>query len=111
MSNILKLILLWNICIVAGVVALLWMFLAIPFSNGRAWRIAVGFDQLANATFGGDEDETISARCWRYREDPKYSALVQVINMLANDKNHCRDSYLSEQDDRAMRKMRRAIGV
>lgn len=111
MTGILKLILLWNICVIAGVVALLWMFLACFAGSGRAWRIAVGFDHLANAAFGGDEDETISARCWRYRDEPHYSALVQLINFLAGDARHCEDSYLAEQDDRAMRKMRKAVGV
>lgn len=97
MTNILRLILIWNICVVAGVVALLWMFLAIGGSSSRAWRIAVGFDQLANAAFGGDEDETVSSRCWRYRAEPHYAALVQVINLAFWDRNHCCDSFEAEQ--------------
>lgn len=93
----LKLLLIWNVCGVAGVVALLWMFCAILAGSARSWRIAVGFDQLANAVFGGDEDETISARCWRYRNMPRYAALVQVINRLFNDPKHCEDSFIDEQ--------------
>lgn len=96
MKTILTLIVLWHVCGFVAVVALLWMFLSIIGGSARAWKIAIAFDQLANATFGGDEDETISARCWRLRERPIYSALVQVINLLANDKKHCEDSYLDE---------------
>lgn len=100
MILIVKLIILWQVCVIAGVVALLWMFLAACAGSPRAWRIALGFDQLANATFGGDEDETISARCWRLREGPLHSALVQVINFLANDPKHCEDSFIDEQQRR-----------
>lgn len=97
MILIVKLIILWQVCVIAGVVALLWMFLAGLAGSGRAWRIAVGFDQVANAAFGGDEDETISARCWRNRAEPHYSALVQLINMLFNDRGHCESAFLEEQ--------------
>lgn len=100
MIRLLKLIVLWHVCCLVAVVALLWMFLSIIGGSSRAWAIAIGFDQLANATFGGDEDETISARCWRLRDGPLYSALVVVINLLANDPRHCEDSYLDEQQRR-----------
>lgn len=96
----LRLILIWNACVIVGVVALLVMFCAICTGSGRAKRIAVGFDQTGNAAMGGDEDETISARCWRYREDRKYSRLVQVIDFLFNDRRHCEDSFIDEQQRR-----------
>lgn len=96
----LRLILLWNICVITGVVALLVMFCAICAGSRRAKRIAVGFDQTGNAALGGDEDETISSRCWRYREDRKYSRLVQVIDFLFNDRRHCEDSFIDEQQRR-----------
>lgn len=100
MTNLIKLLLLWHVCVIVGVVALLWFFLASFAGSPRAWRIAVGFDQLANAMFGGDEDETISARCWRMRGGALHSALVQVINFLANDPKHCEDSFIDEQQRR-----------
>ena len=101
MILIVNLIILWQVCVIAGVVALLWFFLAACAGSPRAWRIAVGFDQVANAAFGGDEDETISSRCWRYRADRKYSVLVQIIDFLFDDPRHCEDSFIDEQQRRA----------
>lgn len=74
-------------------------------------EIALAFDYLANKATGGKEDKYISSRCWLNRAQPHYSALVQLINFLAGDARHCEDSYLAEQDDRAMRKMRKAVWV
>ncbi len=91
---------LWLLCLAAAIVSLAWQLVAIVSSPRRAMRIAIGFDQTANAAFGGDEDETISARCWRLREGPLHSALVQVINFLANDPKHCEDSFIDEQQRR-----------
>ena len=88
---------LWLLCLAAAIVSLVWQLVAIVGSPRRAMRIAVGFDQTANAAFGGDEDETISARCWRNRAEPHYSALVQLINMLFNDRGHCESAFLEEQ--------------
>ncbi|MBP9798795.1 MAG: hypothetical protein KBD39_01570 [Sterolibacterium sp.] len=58
---------LWLLCLAAAIVSLVWQLVAIVGSPRRAMRIAVGFDQTANAAFGGDEDETISSRAWRLR--------------------------------------------
>lgn len=96
-GEILFLIKLWIACGIGGVIALLWLFLAGISGSGRAMRIAMGFDYLLNATFGGEEDKYISSRCWRNRAEPHYAALVQVINLAFNDRNHCRDSFEAEQ--------------
>ena len=63
------LIALWMLCQIAHVVASLWMLAASIISpNGkRAWTLAIAYDQLANAAFGGNEDETISSRAGRAR--------------------------------------------
>ncbi|MCX7177717.1 MAG: hypothetical protein NTX56_02780 [Proteobacteria bacterium] len=95
-----KLLALWVICQAGNIVAAIWMFLAIFFGSPRAWRIAVGYDQLGNATFGGNEDETISSRCWRYREELRYSAWVKRINWLFDDPNHCQNSFEDEEAKR-----------
>lgn len=95
MSRI-KLLLLWFMCLAAGLIATVWMLCAVVASPARALLIAKGFDQLGNATGGGDEDEFISSRAWRRRADPAYARLVRVINWLFNDPEHCRDSYESE---------------
>lgn len=84
-------------CLAAATLAFVWLLFAGLAGSPRYMRIAVGFDQLGNAAFGGDEDETISARCWRYRSDPKYSALVQIINLMFWDSQHCEMAYLSEE--------------
>ena len=93
-------VILWLLCLLAAVVSLAWQFVAIFGSPRRALRIAIGFDQTANAAFGGDEDETISSRCWRYRDEMPYRALTPVIDWLFGDKNHCADAYESEQEKR-----------
>ncbi|MBI5922549.1 MAG: hypothetical protein HY847_13020 [Betaproteobacteria bacterium] len=49
------------------------------------------------ATLGGDEDETISSRCWRYREEPYYAIWVKRINWLFDDPDHCRDAFENEK--------------
>lgn len=90
-------LILWLLCLAAAIVSLAWQFVAIFTAKRRAVRIAVGFDQTANAAFGGDEDETISSRAWRLRDDTHYAALVQVINLAFWDRNHCRDSFEAEQ--------------
>ncbi|MCX7172607.1 MAG: hypothetical protein NT159_01455 [Proteobacteria bacterium] len=91
-----KLLLVWLICQVANLVCAIWALCAIAAGSPRAWRIAVGYDQLANATFGGDEDETISSRCWRYRDEPGYAQWVRLINWLAGDPEHCKNAFESE---------------
>lgn len=92
-----RMLVLWLACLLGASVSLIWMLLAALAGSPRALRIAVGFDQTANAAVGGDEDETISARCWRYRGDPKYSVLVQLINLMFFDASHCERAYLSER--------------
>jgi len=52
---------LWPLCQLANLVAALWMLLAIITGSRRSWTLAVSYDQLGNAAFGGNEDETISS--------------------------------------------------
>ncbi len=94
-------LILWLLCLLAAVVSLAWQFVAIFGSPRRALRIAIGFDQTANAAFGGDEDETISARCWRYRDEQPYRSLMPLINFLFNDENHCVRAHEAERAKRA----------
>lgn len=94
-------LILWLLCLLAAIVSLAWQLVAIFGSPRRALRIAVGFDQTANAAFGGDEDETISARCWRYRDEQPYRVLMPLINFLFNDENHCARAHEMERAKRA----------
>lgn len=96
----LRFLAIWLLCLLAALVSFAWLTFGIlkPTSR-RAWRIAVGFDQTANATAGGDEDWTISARCWAERERQPYKALRRIIDWAAaaaGDKNHCENAYRQE---------------
>ncbi len=94
-----KALLIWIICQLAGIVASIWMLAATLAGSSRAWRIAVGFDQLANAAFGGAEDETISSRCWRYRALRRYAFMVRLINWLAGDPHHCQNAFETTREN------------
>lgn len=65
MKQRLALLMLWVLCQGAALLASVWMLAAIIVGSKRAWLIAVGYDQLANVTTGGHEDETISSRAGR----------------------------------------------
>lgn len=80
------------ICQLAHLVASLWMLLAVLGGSRRAWTIAIGYDQLANAATGGNVDETISSRASRARKEGRAwgCVLCRVLDWM--DKNHCTDS-------------------
>lgn len=87
------------LCLLVALLALIWMAAGIVTRSPRAWRLAVSFDQLGNVVGGGDEDETISARCWRYRTEQPYKALRAAIDgcaALAGEANHCESAYVTE---------------
>jgi hypothetical protein len=52
---------LWPLCQLSNLIAAIWMLTAIIPGSSRAWTLAISYDQLANAAFGGNEDETISS--------------------------------------------------
>lgn len=62
LSSRLVLLALWILCQITAVIASLWMLTAALAGSRRAWTLAVAHDQLANAAFGGHEDETLSSR-------------------------------------------------
>lgn len=102
MKSRLALAILWPLCLLAAVVGLAWMLAAMLTNSQRAWAIAVGFDQVGNATTGGDPDETISSRCWRYRTEQPYRALRGLIDFafgLAGDREHCKRAFIKEHAD------------
>lgn len=93
-------VLIWLLCAVAAVVGLTWLAFAVLRPSRRAWQIAIGFDQTANATFGGDPDWTISARSWSNRQRQPYKALRRCIDWAAaamGDHDHCERAYLEEK--------------
>jgi hypothetical protein len=72
-----------------GVIAGACMLVAIVCHPTRAFTIAKAFDKLGNAVGFGGEDELISARAWRMRDDPLYALLVRIINYVSMDPKHC----------------------
>lgn len=86
----LALILIYPLLVLAAAQGLLWYALAVCFGPARAWKIAVGFDQLANATWGNNEDETVSsmaAKAARKRWVWWAVALCYVLEKI--DPGHC----------------------
>ncbi|MDN4056346.1 hypothetical protein QPK32_25085 [Massilia sp. YIM B02763] len=79
-------------CQLAHVLATTWMLFAILAGSDRAWTIAIGYDQLANATTGGNPDETISSRANRaWKENEVWGCvLCRLLGWL--DKDHCSKS-------------------
>lgn len=57
----------------------------------ESWRLAISLDQLANTTMNGNEDETISSRAGRHKDDEKWACLLcKLLDKL--DANHCEKS-------------------
>jgi hypothetical protein len=84
-------------CALAAMVSWLWMLAAAVGSGDRAQRLAVSFDQLANAAFGGNEDETISSRAGKAARDGRRWACVLCKLLDWFQPNHCE---LSIEPDR-----------
>ena len=72
---------LWLLCQIAAVIASVWMLIAALMGSRRAWTLAVAHDQLANAAFGGHEDETLSSRAGKAARSGykiRYAGLTQL---------------------------------
>lgn len=93
----LSMLAIWMLCQVAAVIASLWMLVAALAGSRRAWTIAVAHDQLANAAFGGHEDETISSRAGKAaRKGKRWAcALCRLLDRL--DPNHCEKSIEADE--------------
>lgn len=82
----------WLLCQVAHVVASVWMLIAALYGSNRAWKLAVGYDQLANVAFGGDPDETISSRAGKAMKRGSRWACVLCRLLDRFDPDHCNRS-------------------
>jgi hypothetical protein len=80
------------LCQLAHLVASLWMVAAIVAGSGRAWSIAIGYDQLANTATGGNVDETISSRANRARKEKRAWGCILCRLLDWIDKDHCTES-------------------
>ena len=88
------LLLFWLAGQLAHLIASVWMLaaaIANPWGD-RAWHIAIAWDQLFNATTGGDEDETLSSRAGRAaRRGERWARwLCRLLDRL--DPGHCERS-------------------
>ena len=92
MHRLAVLLVLWLACQLAHLVASIWMLCAIFSGSKRAWTLAVSYDQLANAAFGGDEDETISSRSGKARREGRRWGCVLCKLLDRLDAGHCEKS-------------------
>ena len=77
------------------VLALAWWAIkfvwCVVVKPSEAWRLAVSADQLANAAFNGSEDETISSRAGRHKDEERWACvLCWLLDHI--DPNHCEKS-------------------
>lgn len=91
--------LIWLLCLLASVIASIWMALAILAGSPRAWHLAIAHDQLANAAFGGDPDETISSRAAKaMMQGRRWGCLLcRLLDSL--DPGHCARSIETDRGD------------
>ena len=82
-------ILLLPVFLLAFVLTALRLAWALLVDVRMANRIALSFDQLANAAFGGNPDETISSRAGRKKKDGEKWACLLCRFLDAFEKDHC----------------------
>jgi hypothetical protein len=74
----------------------MWLIPAILFSPSgtRAWKIIIAYDMLANASTGGDDLETVSARAYKSSlAGNRYGCyLCKLLNWL--QPKHCENSII-----------------
>lgn len=88
----LVLLLLIPLMLLAVPVAMLHYVWAVFVTPDKALRIAIGFDQLGNVALNGSEDETISSRADKAREQGKRWGCVLCRLLDWIDKDHCKKS-------------------
>lgn len=86
---LLALILLFLVADVIWWARYLW---SVMFSTYRAWKLALSKDQNANAAFNGSEDESISSRAARARDEGSRWGCILCRLLDAIDHNHCNKS-------------------
>ncbi len=65
--------------------------------------LLIAFDQLVNALAGGWPDETLSSRAWRWQKNGVRTWPRRLIDAIFFwEKNHCRNSCLSEKKRRQL---------
>lgn len=88
------------LCVLAAIIGFVWMVVAILYgARGRSWRLVLSYDQVANAAFGGSEDETISSRAGKKRDqNVKWGCILcKLLDFL--EKDHCtkaKETFISD---------------
>ena len=62
--------------------------------------LLIALDQMLNAVFCGWPDETMSCRAWRLSvsDGPDWPRkVIDTVAAMLGDKDHCHQSYISEQ--------------
>lgn len=87
--NRLALLLIAPLLLAATLLAAIAYLLHLVRDPARAWRIAVGVDQLANVALKGSEDETISSRAAKgaRRGVRHWCLLCRLLDKV--DPGHC----------------------
>lgn len=92
MLSRLYIILLVPVFVLAFVLTVIRLAWALLVNVRMANRIALSFDQLANAAFGGNPDETISSRAGRKKKDGEKWACLLCRLLDVFEKDHCERS-------------------
>lgn len=79
-------------CLLAAAFAALSMVIGVAFIPSHAHRVAVAFDQLANAGAGGDEDETISSRAAKAARARVFWGCLLCGLLNRFDPGHCENN-------------------
>lgn len=61
-------------------------------------NLCVAFDQLANTILAGYPDETLSSRAYRCKNKKRWRVVMNIINALFFDKNHCHNAFYKDID-------------
>ena len=68
------------------------------------WNVLIGIDQLVNAIFWGDPDETISSRMGKRIRRGERDFFTRFLCWLLDkiDSNHCMDAIEEDEGDDAL---------
>ena len=85
-------------CVLFCLIALVSLFFKAISANDKTIDVALEINDAANVATGGKRGEKVSSRAWRNRNESRFWAyMVELINLLFWDKNHCRLSYQNDK--------------
>jgi len=87
------------LCLLTAALGLLALPVYAVAATGRAMRLAIAFDQVANVLLGGQPDEMISAKAYRIREKRRWPMLAidWLFFNIAGEADHCRSAFEKER--------------